>query len=147
SWQKCQTILEKIRDGDAEPDVLPVLDAMEEALQEVVVDPKEIYQLNNEWSSNGHGWTTPAQIRRRQQNNSAAQKASQNLSNPPCRIRKGTRLRAMLSMTESSTILTNPQLNTILKNEPDHDWVETKESEDFGIHGHNSDDEDDSQFP
>ncbi|KLO98958.1 uncharacterized protein LW94_9704 [Fusarium fujikuroi] len=42
--------------------------------------------------------------------------------------------------------LTSPEA-VELKNEPDHDWVETKESEDFGIHGHNSDDEDDSQVP
>ncbi|CVL06037.1 uncharacterized protein FMAN_03976 [Fusarium mangiferae] len=48
SWQKFQTILEKMKDGDTEPGVFPVLDAMEDAFKEVVVDLKETYQLNNE---------------------------------------------------------------------------------------------------
>ncbi|KAF5681541.1 hypothetical protein FCIRC_5511 [Fusarium circinatum] len=49
AWGKCLATLEAVEDdGDAEPGVFPVLDAMEEAFQEVVTDLREISSLSDE---------------------------------------------------------------------------------------------------
>ncbi|KAF5610631.1 uncharacterized protein FSUBG_2892 [Fusarium subglutinans] len=49
AWGKCLATLEAVKDdGDAEPGVFPVLDAMEDAFQEVVTDLREISSLSDE---------------------------------------------------------------------------------------------------
>ncbi|TXB97282.1 hypothetical protein FocTR4_00011649 [Fusarium oxysporum f. sp. cubense] len=48
AWQKCQTKLEELRDEQAEPGVFPVLDAVENAFREVVVDLKDVSELKND---------------------------------------------------------------------------------------------------
>ncbi|KAF5989748.1 hypothetical protein FBULB1_593 [Fusarium bulbicola] len=48
AWGKCLATLETVRDGDTEPGVFPVLDAMEDAFQEVVTDLREISMLTDE---------------------------------------------------------------------------------------------------
>ncbi|KAF5586463.1 mRNA 3 end-processing YTH1 [Fusarium pseudocircinatum] len=48
AWEKCLTTLETVKEEEAELDVFPVLDVMEDAFQEVITDLKEITNLNNE---------------------------------------------------------------------------------------------------
>ncbi|EXA34910.1 hypothetical protein FOQG_13296 [Fusarium oxysporum f. sp. raphani 54005] len=48
AWQKCQTKLEELRDEQAEPGVFPVLDAVENAFREAVVDLKDVSELKND---------------------------------------------------------------------------------------------------
>ncbi|KAF5253824.1 hypothetical protein FANTH_1285 [Fusarium anthophilum] len=48
AWGKCLATLETVRDGDTEPGVFPVLDAMEDAFQEVVTDLRDISMLTDE---------------------------------------------------------------------------------------------------
>ncbi|KAG4261197.1 hypothetical protein FPRO04_08188 [Fusarium proliferatum] len=48
AWGRCLATLETVEEGDAEPGIFPVLDAMEDAFQEVVTDLKEISRLSDE---------------------------------------------------------------------------------------------------
>ena len=48
AWGRCLATLETVGEGDAEPGIFPVLDAMEDAFQEVVTDLKEISRLSDE---------------------------------------------------------------------------------------------------
>ncbi|KAH7147924.1 hypothetical protein DER46DRAFT_639502 [Fusarium sp. MPI-SDFR-AT-0072] len=48
AWQKCQTKLEELRDKQAEPGLFPVLDAVENAFREVVIDLKDVSELKND---------------------------------------------------------------------------------------------------
>ncbi|KAI1013670.1 hypothetical protein LB503_010700 [Fusarium chuoi] len=48
AWARCLATLEAVEEGDAEPGIFPVLDAIEDAFREVVTDLKEISRLSDE---------------------------------------------------------------------------------------------------
>ncbi|KAF5719915.1 hypothetical protein FMUND_4471 [Fusarium mundagurra] len=144
-----------VKEGDAEPDVFSVLDAMKNAFKEAVNDLKEISSLNDEAKEDVSIALRPELDARDWA--AGKQRCNEGKAEPKCPDSRTT-----LSMTEPPTSAIQRQSASSteaveLKNESHHCWIDVKEPEEDTSHGgqnspltgpdSDDDEDDDCQVP